>query len=259
MKIIIVDDEMSALQVFLSEIIGAGDIDYKFFRDDAGSICAYVAGGGVDAAFLDIKMPNIDGVALAGKLINIEPSIKIVFITGLSVTESDLPEHIRARTAGFLYKPYDLPTLQRLLYAIRDKKRILTVKTFDTFDCFVDGEKVIFSSAKAKELLALLIAYNGRTLTMSDAISQLWADGDPEKSKKLYRDAVWRLRKTLAGIGVDCVVWGRAKLWIDKSRVSCDYWNYLASGTGGYRGEFCKNYDWSSEYLAELDRIKHST
>ena len=105
----------------------------------------------------------------------------------------------------------------------------------------------------ARSLFALLLAYKGKTLTMTDAISQLWADVAPEKSKILYRDAVWRLRRTLKEIDIPCVEWGRAALSSDKSRIECDYWEYLLTGKGDYRGEFCKTYDWSVDYLAELD------
>lgn len=96
MKIIVVDDEMSALQAFLGEIIGE-DVEYKFYRDDAEAVCEYAAKGGVNAAFLDIRMPKTDGVELAERLLRIDPTIKIVFITGLSLMESDLPDSVRKR------------------------------------------------------------------------------------------------------------------------------------------------------------------
>lgn len=256
MKIVVADDEMGALYAFLNEIIQEQDIEYKFYCGDTEGVCRYVAQGDVDAAFLDINMPGVNGIELAEKLLALRPSIKIVFITGLSVTENDLPQAVRAATVGFLYKPYNAAVLSRLLSVIRRKKRILRAEMFDTFDCFIDGKKVKFSSAKSKELFALLLAYNGKTLTMNDAISQLWPDYDVDKSKILYRDAVWRLRKTLEEIGVDCVEWLRAALSLNKSLISCDYWDYLLTGVGNYRGEFCKLYDWSVDYLAALDAIK---
>lgn len=255
MKIIVVDDEMSALQAFLGEIIGE-DVEYKFYRDDAEAVCEYAAKGGVNAAFFDIRMPKTDGVELAERLLRIDPTIKIVFITGLSLMESDLPDSVRKHTLGFLYKPYETQTLLKFLSLIKDKKRVLVAKMFDTFDCFADGEKVKFSSAKSKELFALLLAYNGKTLTMNDAISQLWADMNTEKSKMLYRDAVWRLRRTLSDLDIPCVEWRRAALSLDKTMIECDYWHYLLTGRGDYRGEFCKTYDWSVYYLAELDGIR---
>ena len=121
MKIIVADDELSALHVFLNEIIEENDVEYKFFHDDADAICGYVADGSVDAAFLDINMPHINGVALAEKLISVDPTLKIVFITGLSITEKDLPENVRLRTVGFLYKPYDITMLLKHLTRIREK------------------------------------------------------------------------------------------------------------------------------------------
>lgn len=251
----IVDDELSALQTFLAEIISEKNIDYKFYDGDVERISDYVAKNNVDAAFLDIRMPNIDGIELAARLLDIDPKLKIVFITGLSLTEEDLPEKVKEHTIGFLYKPYDINTLRRFLSLIEGGKRILEVKMFDTFDCFIDGKAVHFSSSKSKELLALLIAYNGRSLTMNDTISQLWPDTEIEKSKILYRDAVWRLRKTLNEIDIPCVEWGRAVLVLNKNLIDCDYWKYLETGEGSYRGEFCKTYDWSVDYLTELDSI----
>lgn len=256
MRIIVIDDEITALQEFLGEIIGEKDIEYKFYGGDPETICHDVTTHGVDAAFLDIRMPEINGIQLAKRLIKIEANIKIVFITGLSVTIDDLPQEVKSHTIGFLYKPYDVATLKRYLSLIEGKKRVLKVQTFDTFDCFIDDKPVRFSSSKSKELFALLIAYNGRSLTMNDAISQLWPDSETEKSKILYRDAVWRLRRTLKEIGIACIEWGRAVMMLDKANICCDYWHYLQTGEGPYRGEFCKNYDWSMDYLAELDMIE---
>lgn len=248
---------MSALHTFLSEIIEEQDVDYKFYLDDAAAVCKYISENAVDAAFLDINMPNINGIELARKLIEIAPSLKLVFMTGLSVTESDLPENVREHTAGFLYKPYSMPKLSKIISLIKDKKRILRAEMFDSFDCFIDGNKVKFSSSKSKELFALLLAYNGKTLTMGDAIAHLWPDSEADKSKILYRDAVWRLRKTLEENDVNCVEWRRAALSVNKSFISCDYWDYLLTGKGNYHGEFCKLYDWSVDYLAQLDSIKN--
>lgn len=254
MKIVVVDDEMYALQSFLSEIIDT-DVECKFFKDDEKAVLDYVVKNNVDAVFSDIGMPSINGLALAEKLVDIRPDVAIVFITGMSVTMADLSDKVRARTVGFLYKPYNADKLAEYLNVIKKRTPTLSVKMFDVFDCFVDGKLVMFSSTKSKELFALLLAYNGASLAMTDAIDHLWQDSTVEKAKILYRNAVFRLRKTLTDVGVDCVGFGRALLTLDKSNIQCDYWDYLRTGEGTYRGEFCKNYDWSIEYLPELDRI----
>ena len=253
MKIVIVDDEMLALQSFLSEVIDC-DVDYKFFKDGK-AVLDFVSKNTVDAVFTDVGMPNINGLELAEKLIDLRPDIAIVFITGMPITMADLSEKIKANTLGFLYKPYNADKLAEYLNIIKKRTPILSVKMFDGFDCFVDGKLVRFSSAKEKELFALLIAYNGNSLTMTDAINHLWENSELEKAKVLYRNAVFRLRKTLTDIGVNCVDFGRAMLTLDKTHIQCDYWDFLQSGIGAYHGEFCKSYDWSIEYLHELDKI----
>ena len=254
MKIVVVDDEMYALHSFLNEVIDT-DVDCKFFKDDEAAVIDYVVKNNVDAVFSDVGMPGINGLVLAEKLIELCPDIAIVFITGMSVNMSDLNDKVKANTLGFLYKPYNADKLLEFLNIIQKRKPMLSVKMFDAFDCFVDGKLVMFSSTKSKELLALLLAYNGDSLTMTDAINHLWPNSNVEKAKILYRNAVFRLRKTLTELGVDCVGYNRALLTLNKTHVQCDYWDYLQSGEGTYRGEFCKSYDWSIEYLPELDRI----
>lgn len=252
MRIIIVDDELHALQLFLPSLIGT-EIEYRFFEDDEKAILKYVQIEKPEAAFLDINMPGINGMELASRLIAVHPSVKIVFITCLNVTEKDLPADIAENTLGFLYKPYDNVKLRYFLSEISNMTRKMTVKTFGSFDCFIDDHIVKFSSYKSKELFALLIAYNGKTLTMNDAISQIWPDVAVDKSKILYRDAVWRLRKTLDEHHFDCVEFKRARLVLNKSNICCDFWDYLSKRKSDYNGEFMKNYDWSISYLTILD------
>ena len=181
LKIIAVDDEISALNVILGEIIELRDIEYRFFKDDVQSITEYVASNRVDAAFLDINMPNINGLELAKRLLGISPEIKFVFITGLAVSASDLDEDIKSHTVGFLYKPFDRGELLKYLADIGGSST-MTVTTFGSFECFIGNDIVPFSSAKSKELFALLITYYGKSLTMTDAISQLWPDHELEKA-----------------------------------------------------------------------------
>ena len=256
MKIIIVDDEMSALHAFLNDVIDEKDIEYKFFKDTETEIEEYVSSNQVEAAFLDINMPGINGLTLAEKLIAIRCDLRIVFITGQKVGEQDLSERVRKHTVGFIYKPYDKETLGSCFSLLRKLAPALTVKMFGSFDCFINGKLVRFSSKKSKELFALLLAYNGKSLTMTDAISQLWPDTPLEKSKKLYRDAVWKLRKVLKEIRFACVRFSRALLVLNSENISCDYWDFLKSGRGEYNGEFLKSYDWSVNYLPELDKLK---
>lgn len=253
MKIIVVDDEINDLFSFLSDIIEFKDVEYKFFKDDESEICEYVTNNRTDAAFLDVNMPNVNGLSLAEKLIGLSPDVKIVFITGSNVTEKDLSETVRARTLGFLYKPYDVNMLEKYLLSLKNVTPRMTVTMFGAFDCSVNGKTIAFPSGKSKELFALLLVYNGKNLTMTDAISHLWSETPLDKAKRLYRDAVWKLRRTLNEVFFPCVTFQRGALMLNTENITCDYWQYLQSGSPAYRGEFLKSYDWSVSYLAALD------
>ena len=82
MKIIIVDDEIISLQLFLTQIINNNKVEYKFFKDNEDEILKYIHDNKIDACFLDINMPNINGIELAKRIINHNPDMKIIFVTG---------------------------------------------------------------------------------------------------------------------------------------------------------------------------------
>jgi len=254
MKIIVIDDEINALKNFLEKTITFNKYDFKYFVDDKEAIFSYVKSNEVISAFIDIKMPNINGIELASKLIDINPKIKILFITGLVINKNDLPLKVAKNTIGFLYKPYDSNLLNSFLNIISKTTPIMYVRMIESFDCFIDDKIVNFSSSKSKELFALLLVYNGKTLEMSDAISQIWEDKNVNSAKILYRDAVWRLRKTLSDINFNCVTFKRGAMQLNKENIQCDYWDLLLAKKKTDKS-LLKSYSWSLNYesLISLD------
>jgi two-component SAPR family response regulator len=258
MKIIVVDDEIASLSIFLSHVINKDNVDYKFFLDHPKKAVDYVKENAVDGAFLDINMPEIDGVSLARLLVANSPKIKIVFITGYTYDVPMLQKEFGSSLLGFAYKPYNSEILNRFIdqiYFQREKPQI-RFRTFGSFDLFVNEQPLVFSSSKSKELLALLVAYNGSSLTMDDAIAHLWPEKNIDLAKRLYRDAVWRLRLVLKESGILFILdFKRALLMLHREGIECDYWLYLAERKGSYSGEFLKGYDWSLPYQSELDGL----
>lgn len=250
MNILIVDDEINALQAFLKEIVGEDETEYHFFTDDEKAILKYIKYHDVDGVFLDINMPRINGIDLARKIIEIKKTTKIAIITGTNLKMNDVPEDIKKNIISIIYKPYSKDNLQSSINVMGEIKPILTIKMFNGFDCFINNHIVEFSSSKSKELFALLIALDGNSLTMSQAITYLWPNKDNEKAKILYRDAVWRLRETLEEIRFPCVSFGRAILTLDKSNIKCDYYDYLSKKRRLKDNDiFLISYDWADEFI----------
>ncbi|MCM1131349.1 MAG: response regulator [Roseburia sp.] len=256
MKIIVVDDEIIALTDFLVEVVNDIKIEYKFFLDNPLDTINYVKDNEVSGAFLDINMPKINGVELAKKLVLASPKLKIVFITAYTHDEKAICQLLKDNLLGFCYKPflaYDINCYIEQMYASQADYKIKVV-TFGPFEVFLQHNVVRFSSFKSKELLALLIIYNGKSLTMSDAICHLWPDKPLDLAKRLYRDAVWRLRKTLKDYHIEEMVeFKRALLLLNKRNIVCDYWEHLEKRNQAYFGQFLPSYDWSIEYQRNLD------
>lgn len=258
MKIIVVDDELSALSTFLPNIVDDGDVDCKMFMSKPRSALEYARIHPVDVAFLDIKMPEIDGIVLAERLLAIRPEIKIVFISAYVDDEQAIIEKLGGKVAGFCHKPYSKDELLSLITSLKGdvQQPRLFIKTFDFFDLFVNGVAVDFSSSKAKELLALLTDANGCYVTMDKAIGSLWPDKNTDLSKRLYRDAVTRLRLTLQEVGAkDLVIFERGRAVIDTTAATCDLWDFLKNG-GNFSGRYLPAYDWSIITESSLERLK---
>ena len=257
MRIIIVDDEIKALQLFLSQIVDI-DLEYRFFKDDKAAIIDFAKKNELSGAFLDVNMPNINGIELARKLLQIDHSIKIVFVTGTNVKMEQLPEDIANNVIDIIYKPFSTDSIEKALRIISKKKPVLTAKMFGSFDCFINNHIVQFTSSKSKELFALLLALNGKSLTMSQAITYLWPDKDVDKAKILYRDAVWRLRSVLEDISFNCVDFQRALLVLDKSNIKCDYYDFLEGKKKIADESFLSSYDWSLDFENEIYMISQN-
>ena len=247
MKIIVVDDEISALNTFLPNVVDDIKIECKMFMNAPRAALEYARTNRVDAAFLDVVMPDINGVDLARRLLEINPEIKIVFISAYVKDEQRIIDSLNGRVAGFCHKPYtpqELSTLISSLNSDAERPRLF-LRTFDGFDLFVNGVAVDFSSRKAKELLALLTDARGSYVTMDTAIGNLWADKNADLGKRLYRDAVCRLRLTLKNAGADgLVIFERGRAVMNTKLAACDMWEFIEKG-GIFSGRYMPQYDWS--------------
>ena len=253
MRIIAVDDEMEALSNFLLTIVNDKRIEYKFFQESPLDAVDYCKHNVVSGAFLDIHMPVVNGVELAKRLIKVNPEMKIVFITAFTYDEEAIKKELGNSLLGFCYKPFDPERINGFIsLVLANGKRKIHFRCLGPFDLFVNNQAISFSSSKAKELLALLVCYRGATLTMADAFCHLWPDKDVELAKKLYRDAIWRLRKTLKDSGVGNIVdFEKGRTLLHPENIQCDYWDALDEQAPVQEENFLPSYDWATELLMQ--------
>ena len=154
MRIVAVDDERLALEILKESISEAcPDSELFGFRNPA-EVVEFVKENPCEIAFLDIEMRGMSGVELAQKLKEIQPDINIIFVTGYS---EHMAEAFSLHASGYVLKPASREKIEEELANLRnpvtEKPSHIRVQTFGHFEVFVDGKHVLFSIAKAKELL----------------------------------------------------------------------------------------------------------
>ena len=259
LKIIVVDDEMAALNTFLLNIVDRPDIQYQMFRDNPEGAIAYAKDNQIDAAFLDIAMPKMNGVDLAKALIKDNSTITIFFITSYTFDEEGTAQALGKNFGGYCYKPYEQGVIVKQLDRLirqrhQNAARTVRIRTFDAFDIFVDGEPIDFRSKKSKELLAFAVNKNGAYATMGEAVEALWPDKDSEIGKISYRDSVWKLKRTLNENGLDNLIeFQRGRFRINKEAATCDLLE-VYDGTSELTSivSYLPTYEWAIDYEATI-------
>ncbi|MPM13431.1 hypothetical protein SDC9_59788 [bioreactor metagenome] len=284
---IVVDDENAALNRF--ERIASKDqrivIDGKFlYAEDA---VAFIKEHPVDIAFLDIEIPEISGLELAERLMEIDPYIRVIFITAYHQYALDA---FRAHAIGYLLKPLDGAELTEQIdllcrrYVYRPEKgseRPLSVKCFGRFSVFPAGEDtsaIRWKTAKAEELFALLIDYQGRVKPKEGLIDKLWPELEPEKSANLFRVTCTYLRTALAEKGFsDILIREPGGYKINAELIDCDLFHFslycrsissleaekLNELSNLYSGEYLegKPYDWAvgtrTQLESDFKKVQH--
>ena len=247
MKILVVDDGQLAINSLIRILCRvAPDCDYisAMTTDDA---LTWLRQGPMDAAFLNLEMPGMNGLALARMIQKIQPRCNLIVVT-------EHPEYaleaLQIFVSGFLLKPANEADVENLRYPAEDVPAGVKVQCFGNFEVFVGGRPLSFKRSKSKELLAYLVDRNGATCTNGEMLAVLWEDKPDTASLHSHlRNLIFDLSHTLEDAGVrGLLVRGRSTLAIDTSKVECDYYNFLRgdrSTISNYRGEYMTQYSWA--------------
>lgn len=260
MVIIAVDDEHLALEALEEAIHQAvPDASLHCFSTAKGAH-AFSMENHIDIAFLDIRMPEIDGLSLAMQMKEQHPTINIVFITGYSQYATDA---FRMHASGYVPKPVNAEAVRREMDALRYPPKVpaqsqgVYVQCFGSFAVYVQGELLHFSKTKPKELLAYLVHKNGAGITAAEIASILWEDKAYDRStRSQVQTVISQLMAILREAGIEDIV---TKRWnsiaINKAGVACDYYAFLDGdprAINAYMGEYLTNYSWAEFAMMQL-------
>jgi len=259
MIILAIDDERRALSTLTQAIESAVPDATVAGYSTAGEAIGFAKENKVDVAFLDIQMPEMNGLLLAMNLKEVDPKINIIFVTGHSQYAIDAME---LHPSGYVMKPATKEKveceLENLRYpVVNESSKRMRVQTFGNFEVFVDGTPLKFVSARAKELFAYLIDRRGTSATPVEIAAVLWEDKPYDKSlRNQIQAAISEMMKTLKEHGLGEIInksWNQIS--VDRTRISCDYYDMLdmvSSAVNAYCGEYMANYSWAEMTAAAL-------
>lgn len=262
MRVIYVDDEQPALDNFRLTAAKFGDVRELHLFSRADETIRWVREHHVDVAFLDMEMPDMHGLELARTLMQIDRSIRVMFVTAFSQYALDA---FSVNAIGYVLKPYSLSDIRNELdkaarmRPISDRR--VQIETIPDFVVRVDGRILLVHRPKAEELFALLIDRADAGLTGGDAIACLWPDKpDGAATGALFRNTFKRLMDVLNANGVGSIIRvdGRRR-YVDSEQVDCDLYRILggdAEPLKRYAGEYMRRFSWAEERNAMLYQMK---
>ena len=226
MKILVVDDGQLAINSLIRILCRvAPDCDYisAMTTEDALS---WMRQGPMDAAFLNLEMPGMNGLALTRMIQKLQPRCNIIVVT-------EHPEYaleaLQIFVSGFLLKPANEAdvrnVLEHLRYPPENAPVGIKIQCFGNFEIFVGGRALAFKRSKSKELLAYLVDRNGATCTNGEMLAVLWEDKPDTASLRSHlRNLIFDLSHTLEDAGVTgLLIRGRSTpaRWIVIITISC--------------------------------------
>ena len=264
MRVLAVDDEQLMLDMLVDRIRQARPQAEVLPFGSSRALLAWLedTGAPFDAAFLDIEMPGISGIALAQRIKELSPDGNIIFVTGFS---QYMAEAFQLHASGYIMKPVSVKAVEEELDNLRRplpqaRPHRLRVQTFGNFEVLCDGKPIHFSRSRTKELFAYLIDRRGAGSTMGELISVLW-EGRPDTGsvRSQLRSLITDLRTTLRQLEEKSIIIKRRDLIaIDPERVDCDYYRFLAgdmTAVNAFRGEYMSNYSWAEPTVGALHSL----
>ena len=117
-KVMVVDNSDVMREVLREAIENGGPftvIDEAADGAEAVEIAQQMARS-IDVVMMDMVMPNVDGVEATRRIKDIDPTIKVVFVTSVTQQERMKPA-IKAGADGYITKPFQNETI---VAAIKD-------------------------------------------------------------------------------------------------------------------------------------------
>lgn len=216
MRAVLVDDEPLALGQ-LKQMLErhAGGIEVLEMCSDPSHVVAMTARHQPDVVFLDIHMPEINGLKLGEQLQAAVPDIEIVFVTAY---DQYAVRAFELYALDYILKPVHPERLKQTVKRLKEKlstykehRQQLQVPLIRCFNQLrfqlpdQEAQSIKWRTSKAQELFAYLLHHRKRTIDRSTLIELLWPDFEVSRAAQQLYTTVYHIRQTLKSNGMGTV------------------------------------------------------
>ncbi|WP_068621077.1 response regulator [Paenibacillus tuaregi] len=289
MKAVLIDDEKPALLQLERLLLGDGRVNVLERFTSVQEGLDFLRHEKVDVVFLDIGMPEMNGLEAGEYIQQLNPSIRIVYITAYSQYAL---EAFELYALDYVLKPVmperlvkTIDRLEAVMSPVPERAqpaedtgifRIQLFKRLVLPDIHaLDGKKLRLRTAKAQELLAYLLNLDGEWASKDRILEAVWQGYPLDKSITHLHTAIYQIRKLLRDLGADAEIeYAHENYRLKKGKVSTDVEQFelkleRLGEAGGqkhreiaeqaaalYRGGYLEehDYEWAKSRRAELDR-----
>ena len=214
----------------------------------------------IEIAFIDVEMPQMNGIELAKAITARYPLCNIIFLTGHS---EYMQPAFDIHASGYVLKPFSEKKIADAIahrrYRTADLSgRPVRVKCFGEFEVFVKGEPVKFKRKKSKETFAYLIDRKGALCNMDMLAGNIEPDSPfDDSTRSKIRVYIGDLYVTFFKLGIErLIVRSSGTFGVNTALLDCDYYRFLGGdpiAISRYTGEYMTQYSFAEETREFLD------
>jgi len=226
-KVIIIDDEQPSVDKLekLLRDSGLASVEGKF--TEPLEALEFLKENKVDAVFLDIEMPDMDGIELASHIVDLQGGTDVVFVTAYN---RYAVEAFCLNALDYLMKPVTAERLKETLDRIIEGKGLpmqseeMQVRCFGRFSVSAGREGVKFRTEKAEELLAFLIDKRDCFVSRREIVDSIWEEFDGDRALAHFNTTLHYVKKALLLYGIRIpITYDRGGYKFNLKALTCDY------------------------------------
>lgn len=207
LRTILIDDEKLAMEYLARELASFEEINIVGKYTNPYRALVEVIDEPPEIIFLDIEIPEINGLDLAKRIQEKLPAVHIVFITSY---DEYAVQAFEMGTLDYILKPVNAErlkkTMNRILVNEKGNMTCPMVCCFQELRFMYDGDDsrlidVNWRTSKAKELFSYLIHHRKKPIRKDIIIEDLWADLPIKDKFSLLYTSIYHVRATLKKIG----------------------------------------------------------